>query len=88
MKAWEMHIKIWNNMNKPLIAIKRSCWNSAFVKKVFLHVSFTPLATWSWMRPLSGFPLVGTMYWLSVLQIYDASARASSFYKLEIPRLE
>jgi hypothetical protein len=28
---------------------------------------------------LSGFPLVGTMYWLSVFMMYVASARARSF---------
>ena len=68
----------------PQIAINKSCWNSSNVKKVFLHVSLTPDATWSWMRPRRGLPLVGTMYWLFVLQIPSASARASSFYNTVI----
>ena len=39
-----------------------SCWNCALVKKVSRLVSRTPAQTWSWIKPRSGLPSVGTVY--------------------------
>jgi len=55
-----------------------SCWYCSRVKNVSLLVSHTPATTWSWIKPRSGLPDVGTRYWLSVLASMRASAWAVS----------
>ena len=66
--------------SRPDVAMYTSCMKSALLRKVSLQVSLTPEATWSWIRPRNGLPLVGTMYWLSVFMMIELSARASSFW--------